>query len=213
MNRLRLIDKNCPCPPDQFRYKFREDGWTEKCYSYDGWLGRIKEHRRINGYETPPEWQAEAEDQLCRLLPPGWCQQETGEPPEWFLDSRLTMGDVLRGTAVLGAFVAQGMPLVSKAEAAARGVICAGCPLAINVAGCGPCVGLSNAIAEVAGNEPLPSDTALGNKSCAVCKCAARAQIWLPIELLARGVTELMMSQFPIFCWKKMELQALSKNA
>lgn len=201
MQRLKLI-QYLECPPDQFRYKFREDGYMVKCFDYSGWLERIKEHRRINNYPTPEDWVAEAEDQLCKLLPPGWCRQDTGEPPEWFIDSRVGVDEVLRGTQVLASFVVQGMPLVDKSLAAERGAICAGCPFAANAAGCGPCVGLSNLIAEVAGTDALPSDALLANKSCLICGCAARAQIWLPIELLAKGVTPEMDAKWPEWCWK-----------
>lgn len=202
---LKLTRKN-ECPPDQFRFKFREDGYVVKCFDYGGWLTRLQEHRHFNGYPTPENWIAEAEDQLCKLLPPGWCMQETGDPPQWYIDARLSMADVIRGTAVLGTFMIQGMPLVDKEVAAARGAICAGCPFAMTVEGCGACAGLSNAIADIAGRDTLPSDTILANKSCGVCKCAARAQIWLPADILNKGVTDLMMQQFPDYCWKRNEL-------
>lgn len=202
LSRLKLI-QHSECPPDMYRYKHPQDGWLDRCYDYTGWLRRIEDHRRINGYPEPEDWVAEAEDQLCRLLPPGWCKQETGEPPEWFLNTRLTVDDVMRGTRVLASFVAQGMPLVEKKVAAERGAICATCPFSISAPGCGPCIGLSNLIAEIAGSEQLPSDPILSNKSCGICGCAARAQIWLPIELLNKGVTEEMMEQWPMeFCWK-----------
>lgn len=210
MSRLKLI-QHAECPPDQYRYKHREDGWLDKCYDYTGWLRRIEDHRRINGYHPPEDWIAEAEDQLCKLLPPGWCQQDTGAPPAWFLDARVGIDDVLRGTKVLGAFVLQGAPVVQRTVAAARGAICATCPFATKVGGCGSCAGISNAIAEVA-SEPLPSDTLLENKSCLVCKCAARAQIWMPIHLLNMGVTEEMMGQFPDWCWKRAEIEEYRKQ-
>jgi hypothetical protein len=100
----------------------------------------------------------------------------------------------------------RGAPLVSKQVALERGKICATCPFAINAEGCGACAGLSNAIAEVVGSVELETDAALANKMCAVCKCAARAQIWLPAEFLSKGVTSLMMDQFPSYCWKKQEV-------
>lgn len=205
MNRLTLIQRS-ECPPDQYRYRFREDGCLIKCFSYGGWLERIRAHREFNGYPEPDDWKEEAEDQLCRLLPPGWCRQVTGEPPEWYLNSRLSMDDVLRGTRVLVSFVSNGAHIVDKAVASARGAICAGCPFSAHVEGCGPCVGLSNLIAEVAGSQSLPSDAVLENKSCLVCKCSARAQIWVPIEFLEKGVTEEMLAQFPAdYCWKRRE--------
>lgn len=207
MNRLKLIQKS-ECPPDQYRYKHRQDGWIDKCFDYTGWESRIQDHCRFNGF--PPVDMAEAEDQLCRLLPPGWCKQETGEPPEWFLDARTDMETIIRGTKVLASFVAEGMPLVVKEEAARRGAICATCPFSVNAAGCGPCQGLSNLIAEVAGADALPSDSLLSNKSCLICGCAARAQIWLPIELLAKGVTPEMDAQWPSWCWKGDQVRKLS---
>jgi hypothetical protein len=195
------------CPPDQWRYKFREDGQTIRCFSYEGWIARIQDHRAYNGYPTPVNWIAEAEDQLCKLLPPGWCVQETGEPPPWFLDTRLGMEDVLRGTKVLASFVMAGAPLVDKETALTRAKVCAGCPFAISAEGCGACHGLSNAIAEVIGSVELETDAQLSNKMCAVCKCAARAQVWLPAEFLSRGVTDLMLEQFPEdWCWKRREV-------
>lgn len=212
MNQLKLIQKS-ECPPDQYRYRHREDGWLDKCYDHVGWLRRIQDHRRINGYPDPVDWVAEAEDQLCKLLPPGWCVQNTGEPPEWFLDTRVTVDDVMRGTRVLAEFVWQGMPIVEKKVASERANICATCPFAISAAGCGPCIGLSNLIAEVAGSETLPSDSILANRSCAICGCAARAQVWLPINLLYKGVTDQMMQQWPSHCWKGKELVEFSNRS
>lgn len=203
---LKLL-QHTECPPDDFRYKHRQDGWKDKCFSWSGLVDRVREHCRLNDF--PPVPVADIEDQLCKLLPPGWCVQADGTQPEWYLNSRLTVNDVLRGTAVLSSFVFQGMPLVEKSVAAERGAICATCPFAANAAGCGPCVGLSNAIAEIAGKDTLPSDEMLGNKSCLICKCAARAQIWLPAEILAKGVTDEMMQQFPDWCWKRREILAL----
>lgn len=208
MSRLRLLQR-AECPPDKYRYKFREDGHTVSNFSHDGWLAAIVAHRRNNGYETPPDWIAEAEDQLCRLLPAGWCEQENGAPPEFHLEARMTMDDILSGTKVLGSFVGQGMPLVSRAVAEERGKTCAGCYAAIPIPGCSPCVGLASLVADIAGAEPLTSDPLLENKSCAVCKCSARAQVWLPIELLAKGVPDEMLPKFPSWCWKRQGVKAL----
>lgn len=206
---LKLIQTR-ECPPDQFRYKHKESGWSDKCFDYSGLLSRVETHRRINGF--PPVSEAEIQDQLCRLLPPGWCVQDTGEPPQWYLDARIDVNDVLRGTKVLASFIGQGMPLVSREVAAARGAICAGCPFATSVAGCGPCVGLMDLISEFAGSQELPCDAQLSTKSCLVCKCAARAQIWLPAEILNHGVTDEMMDQFPEgWCWKRRELLPFRK--
>lgn len=212
MNRLTLIQSN-ECPPDQYRYRFREDGYLVKCFSYGGWLERIRAHRQMNGYPESDDWKEEAEDQLCRLLPPGWCRQVTGEPPEWYINSRIGIEDVLRGTRVLAAFVADGMPLVSRTVAAERASICSTCPFASSVEGCSICVGLSNVVEEVVGGQQLQTDAVLDNKSCLVCKCSARAQPWVPVEYLSRGVTNEMLAQFPTdYCWKRKEILEFRKS-
>lgn len=205
MNMLKLIQKT-QCPPDQYRWKSRETGHVIKCFSYEGWIARIRDHYDFNGIAPPSGWVALAEDQLCQLLPPGWCVQDNGEPPPWFIETRVGIDDVFRGTRVLSSLVLAGAPLVDKQTALERGKVCANCPFAISAEGCGACTGLSNVIAEVAGSAELETDAALANKMCAVCKCAARAQIWLPAEFLSKGVTDLMMEQFPAYCWKKQEV-------
>lgn len=205
---LKLISRR-ETPPDKYRYKFKEDGHTVSSFSYDGWLTQIENHRRFNGYEAPTDWVAEAEDQLCRLLPAGWCVQDTGAPPDFYLETRVTMEDVLNGTKVLASFTMQGMPLVDREVAEERGKTCAGCYAAIPIPGCSPCVGLASLIADIAGADPLTSDPHLELKSCAVCKCSARAQVWLPAELLSKGVPDEMLPKFPAFCWKRREIEQI----
>lgn len=206
---LKLLQRT-ECPPDQFRYKHRQSGYTDKCFTWDGLVDRVKAHCHFNGY--PPVPVADIEDQLCKLLPPGWCVQDTGEAPQWFIDSRVHPDDIVRGTDVLAALLVEkakslftGKPvLVEKSVAAERAAICATCPFAANAQGCGPCAGISNAVAAIVGSETLPSDEMLANKACLICKCAARAQAWVPVEILARGVTDEMMEQFPAeWCWKR----------
>lgn len=204
---LKLIQK-IQTPPDKYRWKCRETGKTISCYSHDSWIRKIKEHCEFNGI-TPPSEQ-EAEDQLCKLLPPGSCVQENGEQPPWFLETRIGMQDVVRGTRVFAALGVAALQdkavLVPKAKAMERSRICAGCPFAVSAEGCGSCHGISNLVAEIIGSVELDTDPMLANKMCAVCKCAARAQAWIPVEHLELGVTDLMMDQFPEWCWKKQEI-------
>lgn len=205
---LKLL-QHSECPPDQYRYKHRQDGHINRNYSWDGLVTNVNDHCHFNGYPRVPV--AEIEDQLCKLLPPGWCVQDTGEQPAWFLDSRVHPDDVVRGTDVLASLLsakAVGLltgknPLVSREVAAQRAAICATCPFAANPNGCGACAGISNAVAAIVGAETLPSDEQIANKACLICKCAARAQAWVPVEILAKGVTPQMMEQFPEWCWKK----------
>jgi hypothetical protein len=205
---LRLIPSN-ETPPDKFRFTHPEDGWTDIAMDREGWFKAIRKHREDNNYPLPEDWQSQAEDQLCRILPPGWCQQEDGRTPEQFVNARIGFDDIMRATAVFAEEVRQGAPLVSQEVAEARGATCAGCYMRQPVAGCGMCYGLVNLVASVAGAHATKADALLSGKSCLVCKCAAQAQIWLPIDVLAKGVTPEMDELWPPFCWKGKGLREL----
>jgi hypothetical protein len=103
------------------------------------------------------------------------------------------------------------MPLVSREVAESRGKNCAGCYANIRIQGCGPCQGLANYIAEVAGNTPTEADPFLEGKSCAYCHCASRANIWVPVEISQKGVSDEVLSQMPDGgrCWKRTEIEAI----
>lgn len=202
---LKLVNLR-ETPPDNYRYTFLEDGQRIESFGHQSWLDGIKEHYKRNGYPMPDNWRELAEDQLCRLLPPGWCIHEDGRRPEHFIDSRLSVWDIMRGTQVLAAFVLSGGATVSKELAESRAVTCAACPFNMGVAGCAPCIGLSNVIADASGSIETKADDQL--RSCAICKCSNRAQSRIPIKHLAKGVTDEMMDQFPEWCWKKKEMLA-----
>jgi hypothetical protein len=42
-----------------------------------------------------------------------------------------------------------------------------------------------------------------------VCKCSNKAQVWVPIEHLKRGVTPEMMPLFPPKCWKRQGIEEM----
>lgn len=212
MTTLRLLPGST-CPPDKFRYIHAEDGHANTAFDRDSWFAAILRHKQNNGYEIPDDWQARAEDQLCRVLPPGWCEYAHGGEPSEFLDRRTPLQDIVNGTKVLAAFVASGCELVPQAEAETRGAICAGCYAREAVQGCAPCVGLSNLVAEICGARETRADAILEGKACLVCHCAARANVWIPVEVSKEGVTPEMMRQFPDFCWKRQQIEALTEAA
>lgn len=206
---MMALRQKAETPPDLFRFVFREDGYRVSSFSYDGWLAGIKKHAKDNGYELPENWVALAEDQLCHLLPPGCCKHEDGRPASARVDARMSMDDVLRGTKVFLAFVKSGGKIVEQEEAERRGKICAGCYMRSAIPGCAPCVGLANLVTEINGAKSTKSDAFLESKSCLVCKCAAKANIWIPVETSRVGVTPEMVEVFPEFCWKRQALEAI----
>lgn len=208
MPRLILVKKN-EVPPESgdimgFRYVHPETGHISHSRDIGSWMEAINKYRVDNGF--PAVDQAEAIDQLCKILPPGWCKYETGERPAWYVNTRLGVMDIFNGTKVLTNFFLAGMPLVDKDLAASRSAICARCPYNVATAGCAPCIGLNGLVEGIGGSIKTPSDSSL--KSCAICKCGNLAQTRLPIEILAKGVEVDHLQKFPKdFCWKISELR------
>ena len=203
MTRLRITIPSYSSVPGPAGRGFQfthETGYVSYGLDKDTWMRDILKHRRDNGLQIPADMRAIAEDQLCQLLPPGHCMYDDGSPQTQFVESRLTLEDIWHGTLVLSRFVADGIPVVPREVAEARARTCAACHFNVGVSGCGPCAGLSALVNSVA--PKTAADEQLEGRSCAVCKCASRAQVWLPIEVLEVGVPDAMLDRFPSFCWK-----------
>lgn len=200
-----VIVKRLECPPDGYRFTHPETG--HKSFSLDkrSWLQAIYKYRADNGF--PQVDPADCIDQLCKLLPPGWCAYESGEKPSWYINTRLGVRDVMRGTKAMAQFIIAGAPLVSKEKAAERALVCSRCYFNVPISGCSPCVGLSSAILAISGANKTPSDASL--RSCAVCACSTKAKVWMPTEIIAKSTTEEQMQRFPDFCWQRQELSGI----
>lgn len=189
-------------PPDYFRFTF-PDGTTIKQNHRQDWFNKIEAHYRMNGYEMPLDWKEQAENQLCQLLPPGWCRYDTGETAQPLADARITMGDLFRGMEVLLRIAASPDPLVEQAEADRRAAICSGCAMNAHVPGCAPCMKIPDMVAKIAGARTTKYQHLL--QSCLICKCRNEAQAWIKPEILAKGITygqHLAFKQIE-HCWKK----------
>lgn len=204
--RLR-IQKRTEGVPDSYRYTHPETGHTTRAVDPWNWLEAIKKYRRDNHLPIPDDMQAIAEDQLCKFMPPGICKYEDGSVPTDFINTRLDLDAVDRGSAVLLAFISEGMPLVPKEVAEERGAICAACPANVGISGCGPCKVMQKLVDFLGSTSKTKADPQLESKSCAVCGCSSRLQIHLPIEVLAKGVTPEQQARFDRIehCWKSSE--------
>ena len=101
-----------------------------------------------------------------------------------------------------------GDPFVSQEEADRRAEICAGCPNNVNLGfSCGACADvLFQALGKVF-REPhaTPYDNHLGG--CAICSCALRVAVWVPLKAQRAGLSEELKAEFRAvpWCWKKEE--------
>lgn len=213
MPRLVLVKHN-EVPPESgdimgYRYTHPETGHISHARDIPSWLEAINKYRSDNGFSVVDP--ADCINQLCQLLPQGWCKYETGERPSWYVNTRLGVMDVLRGTQALANFIVSRMKVVDKTLASQRALTCSRCYFNVDTAGCAPCVGLAEAVVNISGDNKTPSDPSL--KSCAVCSCSVRAKVWMPIDTIAKSTTEEQMQRFPDFCWQKREINAMSTES
>ena len=209
---LRL-DKRSDAPPDWYRFTVPATGKVISALDPDTWISEIKNYYRINNIPIPDDLREIAEDQICQLLPPGWCHYSDGGQPSDYIDTRLGIDDVLRGTAALGEVVARRLasvlvpgwsPFVSQEEAESRAATCAACYVKTPVAGCLACREFSGAIGLVIGDRKTKADPQIEFASCAICKCSAKVQVHVKGDILARNVDDAMLAKFKRveFCWK-----------
>lgn len=209
----KLLEQNT-VPPDGFRYLQPETRTTVKGGDYFDLFAKVKAHRLANNIPLGPNWQAEVEDQLCQMLPPGFCKEQQPDPSRTVINvtTRMNWADVEHATSVFVGWAVAGAPTVDQAEADRRANICAGCYF--NVGGdfgCRTCGGVVNMIKRAVGARRTAAGAFL--KTCAVCKCFNAVQVWFPVEQLARGTTPQQMTMFPHFCWKGQALLELQKEA
>jgi len=196
----RLADKNL-VPPNNFRYTDPDTGWTTVSPTYYDWIANAKEHRRANGLAVAPDFPAQAEDQLCGLIPPHWCNRDAGDVTTW-VDTNFSLTDLKEGMAVFGHWASLGMPLVTQQEADRRGAICVTCPLNVAVSGCSACHRMASLITGTVAQKKGTYDDRL--KACAVCHCALKAKTWFPLDILESRDGEADRQRlYPDFCWLK----------
>jgi hypothetical protein len=140
------------------------------------------------------------QDQLCQVLPPGWCEYDDESRPR--VDTRLSWGDVESGSKTFIDWAAQGRPLVDQSEAERRGKICANCYLNVRATGCGQsCRELIRRLVGLFLDRKTSVDDKLN--SCSACKCMMRVKVHFPIDLIEAHSDAAIQQLFPEFCWLK----------
>ena len=169
--------------------------------TFEGLINRVGQVRAAVGAVSGLNLREWLEDEVCKAYPKDCTEVDLSKPRKL----RLTLTDVIHGTVVLASFIAAGSPAVSREEAERRAQICLKCEF--NIRFPTPCTGVCGELLRIAqslsGGQGTQYDRGL--HSCSICRCYNAAQIWVPLEFLAKGVTEDMKKQFAAVpnCWKQ----------
>lgn len=199
---LLKLRKTNVTPPDKYRYTIPEDGTQYLAFDFEGLMSQVERHYVRNEYPVADNLRSVVEDANCQRLSGEWCEYEDGNEYVGGVSDRFTIEDVVNGTSVLASFTLDGANTVSKEEAEQRALTCARCYMNQPVPGCAACYQLLNVIARVTGNKGTSQDQHL--KSCLICHCSNKAQVWIPAEHLEKGLTQKQAEQFSRVphCWK-----------
>ena len=190
---LSLIKEQGPCPPDGFRYVDPEDGFVAHAWTFNDWIPVEIAHLRANNRTIPENLPALMQDQLCKTLPPGWCNYDDPNRPR--PSTSLDWNDIVGGLGVFANWIATGAQFVDQEEADRRALICSRCYLNTNVSGCASC---HKAVAEITKTRHTKYDFAL--KACAACKCLLKAKVHFPVSSLDK-TPDVVQAIYPDHCW------------
>jgi len=178
--------------------------------TFEGLLQRIGQVRNAVGAVSGLDLRTEVENWVCEEHPEDCTEIDWSIPKK----RHLMLSDVLHGMKVMVNFKLQGNPLVDRDEAMRRGEICKHCQF--NQRFDKPCTGwcteLAAMVHDIIGHQGLPVDAYL--HACGICACFNAAQIWLPLDILDKGLTDEMRKQFKnvvvpmpdgtsLPCWKQ----------
>lgn len=171
--------------------------------TFDQLETNVRAYRLANGIPTGLGFNEELEQVVCEH----YTVECEGCDPDLPLKRRLGMAEVVAGTKVLLALKLSGGQLVSPEVANQRYDICSRCPL--NMAFPVPCSGLCPEIKTLVDAIIGPGNDKYKNekRSCAICGCYTGSHVWLPYEILAKGLDAQMKRSFKVaqrefHCWK-----------
>lgn len=210
---LRIQDK-VTAPPGKWRYTCPRTGHRIESFSHSAWLDQIKAFYKANDFPLSDDWIAEAEHQLCLLLPPGHCLYDDGSAPKHYVNARIGINEAINGTKAIGSFILNGANKVPQELAESRAKTCASCFFSVPTQGCGSCYGLASLVTSLAGNLETKSDPQLQGRVCSVCSCLNALQVHIPITDLKKGVTQEHMEilESAPHCWKRQEILQLQQT-
>jgi hypothetical protein len=186
-------------PLNGWRYLVPETGVLVTGPHWDTLLANVAKHLEANSLPTDPHLERRIEEYMCKEIPDGCDSISTRDAKP----KKMTVGDVLRFTAMIGADMLNGRERVDKEVANNRARICVGCPDNIDPAGCSTCNRgrMEKLIEKLTGAIATKHDARL--KSCRHCGCINKAQVWFPLDILQKFTQADVNAALPSNCWKK----------
>lgn len=195
-----LINKN-ETPPGQFRFTVRETAHKFRSIAWGTLIKEIRDHYKANSLLVPLDLEAQVEDQLCSVLPPGWCNQNDPTKAH-FHPAGLTMANFLTGTKTIVSWFLGGKRKASKEEIEERTRICSGCFWNQNPEGCTGCsMGAIHEVVNSVVAERYPGDQFL--KACMLCGCSLVLKTRVPLDILQKHTSAEVNERLPEYCWLK----------
>ena len=198
---LRIKRRSQPPYGGKWILNHPEKGMVGSGYIYDVLRKSVVEYRKANNIPVGLGLDDEIEQALCEDSPEA-CADASKVAPH-----RLEFEDVLRGARVMLELVLSGGGLVSQEESERRAAICANCPN--NQEFLKPCAGICEKLKQLVKKIIGAAKTNLDDdkKACRICSCFTNAHIWIPLDILDKGITDSMREKFldakeKYNCWK-----------
>jgi hypothetical protein len=194
---MLIISSKSADPPGSWRWKVPKTGYVVSAGNWTDFLHRAKMYCLANAIPMGEDFEERVQGEMCEQnnWGPYTCEYVEAGPPK--PQRSLNANDLRNFLAVLSGWLGT-RELVPQEEAERRSAICAACPRNVAVAGCYGCQGIVSIISQVVGRRNTEHDNKL--QGCSVCGCENRAQVHVPLDVLAKGVTPEM--KFPEWCWK-----------
>lgn len=199
---LKLLT-NSTVPPGGFRFTEKATGEKLTAPTWPDLIDVVRRHRQANGITTNGDLEAEIEDQLCQVLPAGFCKRESGGAYDPHIAHSIGVSQMIEGTKTLLAWYLSGSQRVTQDVANNRARVCSGCHFNQLPSGCTSCN--QNAVHEVVnkitgGEKP---EGASHLEGCLICGCSLKAKVWLPLETIQKHTSDETNGKFPEWCWAK----------
>lgn len=202
---LKIRDKSTT-PPGYWTFR-EEDGTVIRGGDFGNLVNEVMKYRIAKGLPTA-NLSEEVEDGICRQKD---MQCRPADPAPADGVRRITVADVWRFLETVKEWLKEGR-FEEQDEAERRAEICAGCRFNVQVdASCWGCTGIFALVHAVIGDRKTKMDESLHH--CAVCSCANKVQVFVPLPVLLKAAGTLEMPADTgqkdadgnvIPCWKRL---------